>query len=299
VKLSILMRLRIAAACAVGIVLIGFLAWPLASPKDPLGTVFMGTISFSNAAVLIALAVLTGFIAYFVSWPYGREIGILAVPVGLAIWAIRSGTVTSLMLLNPTVDERQNIFVTFKGESFFWLAVVAGGFLGVMIGHWISRQKPVQKQTAEKSGSKSILYLNAAIALIGSVLIAQFFIGIVAQDFRISDSKLGSVMAQPSTGQIIFAVLVAFGMAAFLVKLFLDASYIWPVISSTFTTILACTIYVKKDILQYLISHYPAVFFSNAVVSILPIQMVALGAIGSVAGYWLAIRFNYWRKYGI
>jgi hypothetical protein len=27
------------------------------------------------------------------------------------------------------------------------------------------------------------------------------------------------------------------------------------------------------------------------------VQMVAFGALGSVAGYWMAIRFDYWRKH--
>ena len=89
-ELSWPMKLRIAAAVAAGVILIGFAAWPLAVPPDPFGvvSVLSGTITVGGALILVALAFLTGLIAYFLSWPYGREIGILAAPAGLSIWTI-------------------------------------------------------------------------------------------------------------------------------------------------------------------------------------------------------------------
>jgi len=293
------MRLRIAVSVATGAILIGILAWPLAAPPEPFGAVSLiaGTISFGGTITLAALAVLAGFIAYFLSWPYGREIGILAAPSGLAIWAVRCGSMTSLVRINPTIAQRQALFATLKWEPVFWLAVVAAGFAGVLVGQKILCPKPEPDKPKEKSNSKSNIYLNAAIALVGSVLIAQFCISILAQDVRIFDSKLGSVLAQPAVGQIVFAVFVSFGVAAFVVKKFLNVSYIWPIIASALVTAFAVSTHVKQDVLQHLVQHWPAVFFSNAVTSILPVQMVAFGSLGSIAGYWLAVRYNYWRKH--
>lgn len=298
-ELSWLMRLRIAVAVATGAVLIGILAWPLAAPPEPFGAVSLtaGTISFGGAITLALLAFLAGFIAYFLSWPYGREIGILAAPSGLAIWAVRCGSMTSLVRLNTTVAHRQELFATLKFEPVFWLAIVAAGFAGVLIGQKILRPKPGPDKTQEKSNSKSNIYLNTAIALVGSVLIAQFCISIFAQDVRIFDNKLGSVLAQPALGQIVFAVFVSFGIAAFVVKKFLNVSYICPTVASALVTAFAISIYVKQDVLRHLVQHWPTVFFSNAVASILPVQMVAFGTLGSIAGYWLAVRYNYWRKH--
>ena len=298
-ELSWLMRLRIAAAVATGAILIGILAWPLAAPPEPFGAVSLtaGTISFGGTITLAALAVLAGFIAYFLSWPYGREIGILAAPSGLAIWAVRCGSMTSLVRINPTIAQRQALFATLKWEPLFWLAIVAAGFAGVLVGQKILCPKPEPDKTQEKSNSKSKIYLNAAIALLGSVLIAQFCISILAQDVRIFDNKLGSVLAQPAVGQIVFAVFVSFGIAAFVVKKFLNVSYICPTVASALVTAFAVSAYVKQDVLQHLVQHWPAVFFSHAVTSILPVQMVAFGSLGSIAGYWLAVRYNYWRKH--
>jgi hypothetical protein len=295
-ELSLVMRLRIAAAAAIGVVLIGILAWPLATSSGPLSAVRADDLSTGGAIILVVLAFITGLLAYFASWPHGREIGILAVPSGLTIWAVRSGSMTSLMQQYPSVEQRQAVFAALKWDSAFWLVLVAAGFIGVLLGQKIlsSHGKHVEQKT---SNSKSTQYISAIIALAGSVFIALFCIKILAQDVSLPDGKLGSVMAQPSVGQIVFAVFVSFGMAAFIVKKFLDVSYIWPAIATVLLTVFAVSNYARGDMLQYFAQGRPAAFFVNSVISILPLQIVALGTLGSVAGYWMAIRYNYWRKH--
>ncbi len=289
-ELSWAAKLKLTATLLVGIVLIGLLA-PLGTPVEPFGVISVP--AFGGAITLVGLAVLAGFIGYFFSWPNGREIGILAVPSGLAIWAVRCGNMAELMRLNPTLAQRQELFAVLKWEPIFWLAIVAAGFGGVFVG-----QKIVTRRLAlvTRATSDERRATNMIIAVVASVLIAQFCIGIFARDVRIPDPRLGSVVAQPATGQIVFAVLVSFGIAAFLVKKLLNASYIWPIAASALVTGFAVIIHVKQDTLQYLVEHYPPVFFSNVVTSILPVQMVAFGALGSIAGYWLAVRVNFHRE---
>jgi hypothetical protein len=282
-ELSWPMKLRIAAAAAIGVLLIGVLAWPMAEPFGKVAA--MGS---RDAIVLVVLAFVAGFIGYFVSWPYGREIGILAVPSGLAVWAARSGSMAGRIQLSPTAAERMALVTSLKWEPFLWLAIVAAGFLGVLLARKLS---PNKNQAAQEE-SKPVpgKYFNIIIALAGSVAIAQFFIKIIAQDV-----KLSSVVSQPAVGQIIFAVFVSFGCAAFVMKKFLNVSYIWPSIASAFVTAVMAGIYAKD--IPYLIQNWPPVFFPNSVISVLPVQMVTFGAWGSVAGYWMAIRFDYWRKH--
>ena len=141
------------------------------------------------------------------------------------------------------------------------------------------------------------MHLNIIIALAASVLIAQFGITVFAQNVRVFDEKLGSVLAQPAVAQIVYAVFLSFGIAAFVAKKFLNVSYIWPIIASTLVTAFTIITYGKEDIIQHISSSWPTVFFSHAVISILPIQMVAFGTLGSIAGYWMAIRHDYWRKH--
>jgi hypothetical protein len=282
-ELSWSAKLKVTAALLAGIILIGFFAWPLAAPVEPFGVISVPV--FGKAVTLMGLAVLTGFIGYFLSWPYGQEIGILAVPAGLAVWAVRCGNMTELIRLNPTLAHRQELFALLKWEPIFWLAIVAAGFGGVLIGrHLVSRSSSFVPRPS--------FLVPRIFAVVISVFIAQFCIGIFAQDVRI-----GPVVAQPSVGQIVFAVLVSFGIAAFLVKKFLDASYVWPIAASALVTGFAVITRIRQDTLQQLVERYPPALFSSSIISILPVQMVAFGVLGSIAGYWLAVRYDYWRKH--
>lgn len=296
-ELSWLMKLRIAASMAAGAILIGFLAWPLAAPPEPFGIVSVtaGTVSAGGAVILAALALLAGFIGCFVSRPYGRQIGILAAPAGLTIWALRSGNMVSLIRRTAPAKQAE-LFAALRWEPLFWLAIVAAGFAGVLLAEKVNQRfgadKPVQKSQITLN-----MKLNIIIALAASVLIAQLCISAFAQNVRLIDQKAGSVVAQPTTGQIVFAVFFSFGIAAFVAKKFLNVSYIWPIIASAFVTALAVMSYGRQDVLRHLSSNWPTIFFSHAVMSILPLQIVAVGTLGSIAGYWMAIRYNYWRKY--
>jgi len=290
------MKLRIVAAAAVGVVFVGILAWPWETPPDPFGAVLIKALGTSGAVTLLVMAFLAGLIAYFTTWPYGGEIGILAVPFGLTVWAVRTGNVAALMQLNPTVAQRQALFATLQWEPIFWLIVVAVGFAGVALGQKISPSRKYG-ETKEKDKSNSKKYLSPIIALAVSVIIALFCIRLLAQDVILSDNRLYSVVAQPAVGQIVFAVLVSFGAAAFVVKKYLNVSYIWPMIVSSLITAFSIMTYAKQSVLSHLVELWPAVFFSNAVISILPVQMVALGTLGSIAGYWMAFRYQYWREH--
>jgi hypothetical protein len=296
-ELSWLMRLRIAAAAAVGVLLLGFLAWPLVAPAEPFGVVSTAAVSFTDAVVLVVLACIAGFVSYFLAWPYGRQIAVLAVPSGLAFWALRSGNMAGLMLQNPTAVQRQALFASLRWEPIFWLAVVAAGLGGSLLAEKI-RKTSQPNQVEEKHNSPRNIYLNASLALVGSSVVAQFCLRLFTCDISFFDSKLGQVVtAQPELGQIIFAVSASFLIAAFVVKNFLNASYIWPIVASAPVTWFAITAHCKQQILQHMQAYWPAVFFPSSTVAVSPLQMVAFGTLGSIAGYWLAVRYNYWRKY--
>ncbi len=119
----------------------------------------------------------------------------------------------------------------------------------------------------------------------------------MAQDICIYDSRAGEVTAQPAVGQVAFAVFVSFGFAAFVIKKFLDVDYIMSILAGVAITAISVMIYVKQGSFGYLVEQLPTNFFSNTVVAVLPVQMIAFGALGSVAGYWMAFRYNYWRNH--
>jgi len=298
VELSFPMKLRIAAAAAVGVFLIGIVAWPLAAPAEPFQAVRSGNLDFSGGAVLIILGFLAGLIGYFVSWPYGREIGILAAPCGLAIFGVRSGSMASLLQLNPGMEAREALLAGLKLEPLFWLLIVVAGFGGVLCAQGL-RPAHSPGEAKDKREAGPSIHLNAIIALAASVFIAHFSLGKLAQDVEMTNGRLGAVVGQPPVAQIVFGLLIAFGLAGFVVKSFLNAGYIWPIIAGALVTPFAIIINLRQDMLVHLVQHWPAAFFSNTVTSILPVQMVAFGTIGAIAGYWMGIRYDFWRKHEI
>ncbi len=341
-ELTIVMRLRIAAAIGLGVVLIGILCWPLVAPEDPQGALSLvdGSMSVAGAMVLVLVAFVTGIVGYFVSWPYGREIGILAVPGGLALWGLRGGSVADLLATHADITGRMGVYYALRWESAFWLALVAMGFAGVCICELIfqPQRKPVRRKEkstgqaptppdiyirlfgiflgpmvreivadfrekrrqarSDRGTDKSNVYINSAIAVVGSVAIVIFGIRLFARDVAMGDSLLGQVVCQPAVAQVAFAVTLSFGIAGFAVKKLLNAGYIWPAVSSGLVTTLAVMLYVKTDTMEHLVRNWPVLFFSNSILSVLPIQMVAFGCLGAIWGYWIAMQYSHWRQHG-
>lgn len=300
-ELSWLMKLRIAAAIAVGVVLIGILAWPMVAPATPFDTVTFiqsGPVEIVKTVVIIALvAFFAGFLGCLVSWPYGREIGVLSAPAGLAVWAVRTGSMADLLRLIPAAPQRQAVYAALKWEGLLWLAVVAAGFCGVLLAQKITTKKP-QSPAGQKTQVLTVnAVINAFLAVVVSVIIAHICISLFAKDVQMPDSRLGSVLAQPAIGQIVFAVVLSFGLAAFTAKRFLDAGYIWPIAATAVLTFVAMTISDKSNLLQYMANQWPAAFFGRTLSAILPVQLIAFGTLGALAGYWLAVRHNYWRQH--
>jgi len=298
-ELSVLTRLKITAVLALGVVVIGILAWPMVRPSDGFGaiTALGGAINFAEAVILVFLALLVGLVAYFLSWPYGRQIGILAVPAGLCIWAARSGEMAWLLQLNPLMQQRQSVYNTLRWEALFWLGVIAVGFTGVILA-----QRMVSADRQETADTKAVKfglnkYLNAVISVFASVLIAQICISLLVKDTVMPDEKLGVVLGQPAVGQICLAVLVAFAAAAFVVKRLLNSSYVWPVVATAVLGFAAMSAAGRSNLVQHLVENWPASFHARAVFAVLPLQMVAFGTLGSVIGFWLAVRYGYWKKY--
>ncbi len=294
-ELTPINKLRIAAVAALGIVVLGLLAWPLAAPADPLSPVRAWSIGPSGTLALLVLAFGLGFAGYFAAWPHGREIGILAVPFGLTVWAGRSGPMRVLTQAYREPYEREALASSLRFEPVYWLLVVAAGFAGVLLAQYLrapSPRPPAESPTGERRSLSS--YLTGAIALAGTVVISNFLLGVFAQDVATSRNVAPT---QPPVGQIIFAVIAAFAVASFLVKKFVNLGYLWPMIASAFVIGFAQAFHDGAQVLRQFAETRPATSFPHSTLAILPVQLVALGTLGSVLGYWLAVRYDWWRKH--
>jgi len=297
------MRARILAALAAGFVVVGIAGWPVAAPAIPGGAVTLqaGHIGIGDGMIFLVLALAAGAIAYFAAWPYGRDIAVLAAPAGLALWATRTGSMAALLRLNMglTADQtflmRRQALAAMQWESLFWIAIVAAGYAGVRLAaRFVPASKPVKDEEIGNVNTRNAV--NNVAAFVAAVVIGQFAMAVFAQDVRMSDSQLGSVIGQPGTGQIAFAAIVSFAIAAFVAKRCLDVSYIVPALATPVLAFIGIWLAAKPDVLRHMIENWPEAFFSRSISAVLPIQLVAFGSIGAVIGYWLAIKHAWWRK---
>jgi hypothetical protein len=296
-KLPWSIRARIAASAVIGILVVGLPAVRLAWHDEP-HTPFSaagGAIDLFDAVILAGLAVVAGLAAFLVSWPYGRQIGPLAVPCGLTVVAFKSGPMSAFLQQTSQLAQRKAFFTTLAWEPMVWLAVLAAGFGGVGLGLLIKPRSGPDGGVKPAPARENVI--NCLIAIAGSVAIAHLCITVLAQGVRFPDSRLGSVLAQPAGGQIVFAVVTAFAAAAFLVKKLLDMSYIWPVIATALLPALAARLYATEQTLQHLAENWPPAFFPSATMCVWPAQMAGYGAVGAMAGYWLAVRYSRKQKH--
>ena len=295
-ELSWLMRFRIAAAFAAGVGLLGFLPWDIVKPDaDGVFSLLSGNISVPDLLICAGLAFGVGFLASIVCTPFGAQIGIIAAPAGMAVWAMRSAPLSGLFQAAPAVQSRLVVYSKLKFEGFIWLALAACGFAGAIAADKIFRRKAVDLPDNVKPVYKLPEFVQCAAAVVATVFISNFFINIFARGVSFPDSQLKEVVAQPANSQIAFAVMVSFGLCGFLAKRFLSAKAFWPAAASVIITYYFTTVYVKSSILVQLAQVWPAVFFQKPITAVLPVQMVSFACLGAVWGYWLAVRYHIWQ----
>lgn len=278
-----------------GGLVIGAWLWPLAAPNNPMDVVRLANLDVKACFLLAPVALLLGLACYFLAWPYGREIGVLAVPAGLGVWGLRSGSVATLMQTTP-IAQRSSVFSALCWEPLYWLALVAIGWLGTLLAYKLRACPPV-KHIETHPKKPSSLSKNMALALPLSIVVGQVILSAFAQDSSTTNSIHSWSVCQPEPGQLAFALLLAFGGAAFVTKNFLYVGFMMPILSSAALFVLGTFIYTRPSRMADLASMHPAVYLPNAIVSILPVQLVAFGTIGAVTGYWLAIRYRHWRTH--
>lgn len=296
-ELSWLTRIKVTAVLALGAAVWGVFLWPFVAPQDPMDAVTLIATAVSGWHIGITLLVAfgAGGVSYFLAWPYGREIGILAAPAGLAAWAVRSGDMAELMRTHADIAQRHDLYRSLGWEGIVWFAIAAAGYCGVLV---VAKLVPSSGVSAEihPPAAKSKTAVQGAAAF-AAALIAAVGISMLAKGVLFFDKNLGPVVGQPANGQLAFAAMVSFGLAAFILKRFLEASYVWPALATMLVSLGAMYFAGRNDVLSYMASNWPTNFFAQPAYALLPIQIVSFGCIGSVVGYWLAVRFKYWQTH--
>jgi hypothetical protein len=284
-------RIRTIATLLIGVILVGWLGWPLVKPADPLGAISMvdGRITIATILTLCGLAFAASLFSYLISWPNGTLTAPLTAPAGMAVWVFASGDMRTLLLYNSTLAQRQHVYSALGWEGLLWLLPVIAGLLGVLCG-WVIQNRSKLSGISMTSLTADVNPFWIAVSIAGTIIITKLLIAILAQDVTQADAKLGYVIGQPGKGQIAFAVFVSFLAAALAAKYFGKTSYIIPTLCVAAVIYLAMHYAADPAVLENMTRNWSVAYFAKAVCAILPLQMVTFGALGAFTGYQSAIK---------
>jgi len=285
-----LMRFRILASLAAGALLVGGVGYLFLRPQDPLGTIslFTGEITVTDAVLVIILGFAAGILATLLCWPIGHVLGPFAAPAGVGVLALCSGGIKPLLLVNSAFEQRNALYGFFRWESVFWLAVCAAGYAGTFLTTKLTHKKAIIMDTAPREQKNQ--WTNILIAVVATAAIVYFTLGIFAQDIRQIDEKLGSVTGTPGNGQIAFGVFVSVGLAAFIVKRFIQIHFIPVILGAIALYLVILTRFIGSESLSYMVKTWPVDFFPKSIYAIIPTQFISFAILGAMTGYWIAIR---------
>lgn len=296
-ELSIFTRAKITIVLLVGVLLVGLVGHNLIKPSqtDTVVVFYGGQIGIAPLIILIILGFVSGFISTFIARPYGKEIGVLAAPAGLGFITLISGNITDLIRHN-SLENQAGIYSALKWEPILWCLIPLSGILGAIVGNITMPPKsplpvPVQiKPVIEfKKG-----YLSLIVSTILAAIIAHFAIGLFVRDVSVSNNNIAAIV-QPEKLQIAFGVYVSFLVAAFVVKLILNSSYIWVCASIIVVYFVEST--MAGASVKATSENFPVSFFLHSGFSILPIEIISWGTLGAITGFWAAVRYNYWKNF--
>ncbi|MFI4913265.1 MAG: hypothetical protein ACIAQZ_16530 [Sedimentisphaeraceae bacterium JB056] len=286
-------KIRLGIVLTIGAVVMGIFCWPLIAPHAERETVsfFCSCISVTDALIVILGAFATGAAAYFLGYPNGRYTALAAVPMGVGIWALRSGTISNLLTYNNSPEQHRLVYMSLRWEGIFWFLVIAAGYAGVKTAAILCKDTAKSEEPAKKKQPAGDL----ALPLVITAAIAWLLTNILAQSPKIMTTGNGIIHAQPRQAQIAFALLAAFGVAGYLVKRYMNVRIEIPVISTVLVS-LGAAIFSGRDSILEFSKNIPTSIFLHPISAILPVQMIAFGTLGVLIGYGIAILSHHKKK---
>ncbi len=289
-------KIRAGLALAAAGVVFGTIGWSQARPEMPNGVLML--VSHSHAITLVLTLIVLGALVTaagaLLGGRYGREISWISLPAGLALWSLHSTNMTSLLQQYSDSAERAAMFRGLLFDALAWSAILA------VVGLAIIKFKKTDISPAGEAEAKhknQMLLPIAATSVLAYILLR---ILMKAGPTRMFDDVGGlvNVTSPVASGQAIFGTAVAFGVATYLVHQIFKSTAVWYHLLSL--PIVACAIYlpaarvsVHSGLDKF---HVPLVPEGLAVATVLPIQLIGMGSLAVLAGYWYSMRAHRERR---
>lgn len=305
-QLTIIMKLRIAAVVAVGLLLFGKIGWQSVEPTnaDGVATVAMGGQSTGLIVKLVLLWLVTVGLAAILAWPYAAELTPVAVAAGLGGWAVFTVGMDRLLLQYSETAVRAKMFQNLTIDVAIWSGmVIAAALLGQSL--FGKKRQPAEptKTNGDKKKFAGLLAdpkLNTVAALLIGSAAAVILLKILVQSGRayLGEYPYVPVAKVPQLGQVVWGVFVAFLLAAMAAhQLFRQVGLGWLLIIPPIVAISAYLTAAAPENIDEL-QNAAATFIQPSLIyaAVLPVQYAGFGSLGVITGFWLSVRAHRLRQ---
>ena len=297
--LGLIEKVRVVLACVAAIVLLSTVGWMVAAPADSHQGVTLATHPGRATGVwaaVIALTVVAGWLGTVMAPRRLAEGGVFVAAVGLAGLALKGGSmqdVMDYMLAAPDAASRRWLAVQMAMDTVLWTGVLAATWVAVALARrmvWGDEElyNPVpaasrKSDTAKAQASRPTGWW----ALIITGLLAAFIIW--ATDAR-------TPVATIARGQIIASVGGGFFLGAMAARYFTGQHRAhWYVLAVPAVALLAWLVSYLNSGMAWapdpfrLLKQTPP----HALARPLPIEYLAVGVAGALAGFWSGERVEH------
>ncbi len=300
-----MVKLKIALVLAVSGVVFGTVGWALVRPEEPGGavSVLMGGRTAGVLLSMFALGVVVCLAGSVIGTVNGRHIGQIAIPAGLTVWAMRTGSMDSLLMTHSSAAARAAMFHGLMFEVLIWLAVVLLGYwladrvFGLMLqgGEVAAAKKGKESGGGWLDGFLKSQWLSRTLAVGVSLVIGFVLMKLMARAgvtrFKAIEVAVGNV---PATKQIVFAVGAAFFLGTLaahqLFRVELWYYLLVPAIVAAIGYAWAGHL-VNLSPLEGISPHF--VHASVVFATVLPVQFLGIGSLATIAGFWYSMQLHH------
>lgn len=290
-------KLRVIVACAAAVILLSTVGWMVAEPPDPSLGVMLAAYWQKVLAVWPALLVLTavaGVIGTVIAPRRLAEGGVFAAAIGLAGMALKGGSMQSVLgyMAAPDPGSRRALMATLAFDTLLWTATLTAAWMAVaLVRRWLWADEelyyPLPGAPASTAPAPATAKPAAASgwpALVITGLIAVFFIWLTIARTPVATIARGQVYASIATG---------FYLGAMAARYFATVTRAhWYLLAVPAVALLGYLIgYLNSGMGWAEGSAYqPYISLAttppHALVRPLPIEYLALGVAGTLAGFW-------------
>lgn len=308
-------KLRVALACGLAMLLLGTVGWQLAHPRDSQMALTLARNGASVLAVWPALAILAAISAAIGTAVIGRRLpegGALAAALGLAVMALRGGTMEALLAYDAgtTPETRQSLMTSLTLDLVLWTGVMAAAWVSMVLvrgwlwGMWRASTAVVEPVAAAPAGGKPVAKAGKTEAAgtpasIQPLCFAALAITIVVALIVIWNTISRTPVAAVQRNQVVASVTGGLFLGA------LAARYVTGVTEPLWYACAAPIVGLVAFIMGHLSSdmswaqntiYQPYIQLATTpphdLVRALPVLYVTLGVVGALWGYWTADRME-------